>query len=105
MSKRYQSDLTDKQWSIIEPLIPAEKDGGRPRSTDMREVMNAIFYMLRRRCFLTPRSVFFHKIQADRRLLGIPSDVILLSAPLAIIASCCWREKSRACIASLKVRW
>ena len=30
------------------------------------------------RCFLTPRSVFFHKIQADRRLLGIPSDVILI---------------------------
>ena len=50
MSKRYQCDLTDKQWSIIEPLIPAEKDGGRPRSTDMREVMNAIFYMLRTGC-------------------------------------------------------
>jgi putative transposase len=30
MSKRYQSDLTDKQWAIIRPLIPAEKEGGRP---------------------------------------------------------------------------
>ena len=42
MSKRYQSDLTYKQWAIIQPMIPAEKDGGRPRTTDMREVMNAI---------------------------------------------------------------
>ena len=47
MSKRYQSDLTDKQWAIIQPLIPAEKDGGRPRTTDMREVMNADSYLLR----------------------------------------------------------
>ena len=50
MSKRYQSDLTDKQWAIIQPLIPGEKDGGRPRTTDMREVMNAIFYLLRTGC-------------------------------------------------------
>ena len=50
MSKRYQSDLTDKQWAIIQPLIPAEKDGGRPRTTDMREVMNAVFYLLRTGC-------------------------------------------------------
>ena len=40
-------------------------------------------------CFLTHRSVFFHKIQADRWLWGIPNEVILLSAPLAIMASCC----------------
>jgi len=50
MSKRYQSDLTDEQWAIIQPLIPAEKEGGRPRTTDMREVMNAIFYSLRTGC-------------------------------------------------------
>lgn len=50
MSKRYQSDLTDKQWVIIQPLIPAQNDGGRPRTTDMREVMNAVFYMRRTGC-------------------------------------------------------
>ena len=50
MGKRYQSDLTDQQWAIIKPLIPAEKEGGRPRATDMREVMNAIFYLLRTGC-------------------------------------------------------
>ena len=42
--------MTDKQWAIIQPLIPTEKDGGRPRTTDMREVMNATFYMLRTGC-------------------------------------------------------
>ncbi len=50
MSKRYQSNLTNQQWVIIKPLIPSEKDGGRPRTTDMREVMNAIFYLLRTDC-------------------------------------------------------
>ncbi len=42
---RYPSDLTDAEWSIIEPLVPAARSGGRPRSTDMREVMNAILYI------------------------------------------------------------
>lgn len=41
--KPYSSDLTDKQWAILEPLIPLAKTGGRPRSVDMREVVNAIF--------------------------------------------------------------
>ena len=35
--KAYPSDLTDEQWAIIEPLIPASKQGGRPREVDMRE--------------------------------------------------------------------
>ena len=43
----YPTDLTDKEWSIIEPLIPPARPGGRPRSADMREVLNAIFYVLR----------------------------------------------------------
>jgi putative transposase len=41
----YPSDLTNKEWAILEPLIPPEKPGGRPRTTDMREVLNAIFYV------------------------------------------------------------
>lgn len=42
----YPSDLTDSQWQLIEPLIPAAKPGGRPRSVDMRRVMNAILYVV-----------------------------------------------------------
>jgi len=41
----YPSDLGDEEWAILEPLIPPAKPGGRPRTTDMREVLNAIFYV------------------------------------------------------------
>ena len=43
----YPSDLTDEQWIILEPLIPAAKPGGRKREVDMREILNGIFYILR----------------------------------------------------------
>ena len=49
MRKLYPSDLTDDQWAIIEPLIPIKKTG-RPRQVDMREVLNAIFYIDRAGC-------------------------------------------------------
>ncbi len=48
--QRYPSDLTDQEWAILEPLIPAAKPGGRPRTVDMREVINAIFYVDRTGC-------------------------------------------------------
>ena len=46
----YDSDLSDEEWAILEPHIPTAKVGGRPRSVDMREIMNAIFYILRGGC-------------------------------------------------------
>jgi putative transposase len=49
MRKAYPSDLTDAQWAIIEPLIPVNSTG-RPREVDMREVVNAIFYLNRSGC-------------------------------------------------------
>ena len=42
----YPSDLTDKQWAILAPLIPTAKTGGRPRRVNLRQVLNAIFYIL-----------------------------------------------------------
>src|SRR5437763_14957275 len=48
--KRYPSDLTDLQWTIVEPLIPPAKSGGRPREVDMREVLNTILYLNRSGC-------------------------------------------------------
>lgn len=41
------SNLTDEEWARLEPLIPDAKPGGRPRTTDMRAAVNAIFYLLR----------------------------------------------------------
>ena len=46
----YLSDLTDAEWAILEPLIPPAKPGGRKRSVDIREVINAILYLLRTGC-------------------------------------------------------
>jgi putative transposase len=48
--KRYPSDLTDAQWAILETEIPPARPGGRPRKTNMREVLNAIFYITREGC-------------------------------------------------------
>jgi len=48
--KAYASDLTDVSWELLAPLIPPEKRGGRHRSVAMREVINAIFYVLRSGC-------------------------------------------------------
>ena len=46
----YPSDLSDMEWRIIGRLLPESKPGGRPRATDLREVVNAIFYVLRSGC-------------------------------------------------------
>ena len=43
--KPYQTDRTDEQWALLEPLIPPAKPGGRPRTVDMREVLNTILYL------------------------------------------------------------
>jgi putative transposase len=45
--KRYPSDLTEAEWPILEPLIPPPKSGGHPRTVNIREVVNGIFYVLR----------------------------------------------------------
>ena len=46
----YPSDLTDAQWALIEPDLPPEPGGGRPRKTDLRDVLDAILYILRTGC-------------------------------------------------------
>ena len=43
---RYPSDLTDAEWTLIEPMIPPARRGGRKRSVNVREVLNGIFYVL-----------------------------------------------------------
>lgn len=50
MRKPYKTDLTDAQWKIAKPLIPPAKPGGRPRETDMREVLNTLLYQARTGC-------------------------------------------------------
>ena len=47
---RYASDLTDREWALIAPLLPSPRRVGRPRTTDLREVMSAILYMATTGC-------------------------------------------------------
>lgn len=47
---RYASDVTDAEWKVLERLLPPPRRLGRPRSTDLREVANAIFYLLATGC-------------------------------------------------------
>jgi putative transposase len=49
-TKRYPSDLTDEEWSSMEPLMPPRAKRGRRRQIDFREVLNAIRYMVRSGC-------------------------------------------------------
>lgn len=46
----YPTDLTDAEWEILEPLVPKANSGGRPRAHPDREILNAIFYILRSGC-------------------------------------------------------
>ena len=50
MRKRYPTDLSDAEWNYIEPHLPAPKGLGRPRTHDLREILNAIFYLLKSGC-------------------------------------------------------
>jgi transposase len=72
----YPSDLGDAVWARLATLIPEASPGGRPRKTDMRASMNAVFYLLRTGCpwrylprdSFPPRSTIyniFRKFQRD----------------------------------------
>src|SRR5919112_25245 len=50
MRRAYQTDLSDAEWSCIEPHLPVPNAPGRPRVHTLREVLNAIFYILRSGC-------------------------------------------------------
>ncbi len=45
--RRYPSDLTDRQWALLEPLVPAVKPGGRPAKHPRREIVDALLDVLR----------------------------------------------------------
>lgn len=72
--KRYSSDLTEQEWDLLEPHVPPAKSGGRPRSANMREVLNGIFYVLKTGCQwenlptdLPPSGTVFHYYNTWRK--------------------------------------
>ena len=50
MRKLYSTDLSDAEWAWLEPHLPAPKASGRPRVYPLREILNAIFYLVRSGC-------------------------------------------------------
>ena len=48
--KRYPTDLSDKKWEIINPLLPTGLLGGRPREVSLRKIVNAVLYITRSGC-------------------------------------------------------
>lgn len=71
--KPYKTDLTDEQWSLVEPLVPPAKHGGRHREVNIREVLNTIFYQNKTGCQwdmlphdLLPKSTVYDYFKAWR---------------------------------------
>lgn len=70
----YSTDLADDEWEILRPLVPEAKPGGRPRAHRTREILNAIFYVLRGGCawrllphdFSLPWQTAYHYFRAWR---------------------------------------
>jgi putative transposase len=50
MRKSYPTDLSDAEWECIEPYLPTPRDAGRPRRHSLREILDAIFYIVRSGC-------------------------------------------------------
>jgi putative transposase len=50
MRKAYQTDLSDEEWSFIEPHLPIPNTTGRPKMHTTREILNAVFYIVRGGC-------------------------------------------------------
>ena len=50
MRKRYPTDLSDAEWNYIKPHLPATRGYGRPRTHSLREILDAVFYLLKSGC-------------------------------------------------------
>ncbi len=80
LNERYAGDVTDEEFGLIEPLLPPAHRGGRRRTTDLREVLNAILYLARTGCRwrmlpreFQPRSRvhgYFHRFWRDGICIG-----------------------------------
>jgi transposase len=91
--KRYATDLTDAEFALIEPALPPRYRLGRPRTTDLRTVLDAIFYLLRTGCqwamlprHFPPKSTvfsYFRRWWRDGTLLGLYYGLLVLAREAA----------------------
>ncbi|MBM3539721.1 MAG: transposase [Alphaproteobacteria bacterium] len=73
---RYPSDTTYAEWALVVPLIPPDKRGSRPRTVNVREVLNTIFYVLATGCQrdALPKCEQAPKFNPFRRTTVAPAD-------------------------------
>lgn len=77
---RYSSDMTDREWMVTAPFIPAAKRGGRRRTTDMREAVNAILYIAASGCAWRLLPKCFPPVSTVRRYFYAWRDAGLFDA-------------------------
>jgi len=77
---RYPSDMTDREWLLTAPFIPPAKTGGRRRSTDMREVVNALLYIAASGCSWRLLPKCFAPVSTVRRYFYTWRDTGLFDA-------------------------
>ena len=92
-AQRYATDLSDAEFALIEPRLPPRNQLGRPRTTDLRAVLDAIFYLLRTGCQwrllpkgFPPRSTvfgYFRRWWQDGTLLGLYYALLVLARQAA----------------------
>ena len=92
-AKRYATDLSDAEFALIEPRLPPPCRLGRPRTTDLRAVLDAIFYLLRTGCHwallptgFPPKSTvfgYFRRWWRDGTLLGLYYALLVLARQAA----------------------
>jgi transposase len=90
---RYPSDLTEAEWALVAPFVPPARRGGRKRGVNVREVINAIFYVLSTGCQwnalpkdLPPKSTahdYFILLDRDGALQRIHEALYLMARELA----------------------
>lgn len=86
-AQRYQTDLTDAEWAVIAPHLPPPCLTGRPRAWPMREIVNAIFYVMRAGCpwRLSPKDLppwgtiyrWFATLRDSGRLVAINHALVM----------------------------
>jgi putative transposase len=113
LRKKYASDLTDEPWAIVEPLLPPAKPrprGGHPRTVDMREVLNTIFYLHRSGCQwdmlphdVLPKSTVYDSF-AQWRDDGTWAQIVKTLRERIRVAAGREPTPSAACIASQSVK-
>jgi hypothetical protein len=76
MSTRfYDTDLTDAAWAWVAPVLPAARPDGRPRVTNLRAILNAIFYLLRTGCRVATVATRISTVWHGLPLLSSPAKL------------------------------